>query len=122
VIALDTGAEILSGSTRLKAGSATKAALNAITTAAMVRAGKVFGNLMVDLRQGSAKLRDRAQRITAQATGLDHEAAGAALERAGGSVKLAIVMARRGVDRAIAERLLLRAGGKVRGAIDSGAE
>ncbi len=63
LVALDTGPEILTGSTRLKAGSATKAALNAITTAAMVRLGKTFENLMVDLRPGSAKLRDRARRI-----------------------------------------------------------
>ena len=67
VVALDTGPEILSGSTRLKAGSATKAALNAITTAAMVRLGKTYENLMVDLRAGSAKLQDRARRIVAVA-------------------------------------------------------
>ena len=70
VIALATGPEVLTGSTRLKAGSATKAALNAITTAAMVRTGKVFENWMVDLRPGSAKLVDRARRIVAEAGGV----------------------------------------------------
>ena len=73
VLALDTGPEVLTGSTRLKAGSATKAVLNAITTAAMVRLGKVYGNLMVDLRPGSAKLRDRALRIIEAAGAVSRE-------------------------------------------------
>jgi N-acetylmuramic acid 6-phosphate etherase len=73
VLALDTGPEILTGSTRLKAGSATKAVLNAMTTAAMVRVGKVFENLMVDLRPGSAKLGDRALRIIQAAGGVERE-------------------------------------------------
>jgi N-acetylmuramic acid 6-phosphate etherase len=119
VIALDTGPEILTGSTRLKAGSATKAALNAITTAAMVRAGKVFENLMVDLRPGSAKLRDRTLRILRAATGLDEEAARTRLDEAAGELKTAIVMSRRGVGAEKARELLRTAGGHVRAALEA---
>jgi hypothetical protein len=106
LVALATGPEILTGSTRLKAGSATKAALNAITTAAMIRLGKVYENLMVDLRPGSAKLRDRARRILRAATGLDEEAARTRLDEAAGELKTAIVMSRRGVDAEQARELL----------------
>lgn len=117
VIALDTGPEVLTGSTRLKAGSATKAVLNALTTTAMVAVGKVYGNLMVDLRAGSAKLRDRAVRIVASAVGLEHEAAAALLAVAGGEVKVAIVMGRAGVNRGAAVQLLQEARGHVRRAL-----
>ncbi len=118
VLALDTGPEILTGSTRLKAGSATKAVLNAMTTAAMVRAGKVFENLMVDLRPGSAKLRDRALRILETAGGLTREEAREMLRAAGGDLKTAIVMARREVSATRARALLEAAGGRVRRAIE----
>ncbi len=118
VIALDTGAEVLTGSTRLKAGSATKAALNAITTAAMVRLGKTYDNLMVDLRPGSAKLRDRAERIVATAASVDAEAARRLLRDAGGDVKRAIVMGLAGVDAEEAAHRLERSRGHVRAAID----
>ncbi|MGH9379548.1 MAG: N-acetylmuramic acid 6-phosphate etherase [Thermoanaerobaculia bacterium] len=117
LVALDTGPEILTGSTRLKAGSATKAALNAITTAAMVRAGKVFENLMVDLRPGSAKLRDRAVRITAAAGNVTPEQAADLLRSADGEVKTAIVMARLGVPAETARHRLSVAGGSVRQAL-----
>lgn len=117
VLALDTGPEILTGSTRLKAGSATKAVLNAITTAAMVRLGKTYGNLMVDLRPGSAKLRDRAVRIVAAAGEVPAAAAERALEEAEGEVKTAIVTARAEVDADEARRRLDEAGGHVRGAL-----
>ena len=117
LLALDTGAEVLTGSTRLKAGSATKAVLNAITTAAMVRAGKVYGNWMVDLKPGSRKLEDRALRIVADAAGVDRGAAAGLLERAGGEVKTAIVMARAGVAAEEARRLLEASGGDVRRSI-----
>jgi len=93
VLALDTGPEVLTGSTRLKAGSATKAVLNAITTAAMVRQGKVYGNLMVDLRPGSAKLRDRALRIVEAAGEVSRREAEQLYDAAEGEVKTAIVMA-----------------------------
>src|SRR5204862_7073732 len=95
VVAVRTGPEVLTGSTRLKAGSATKAVLNAITTAAMVRLGKAYGNLMVDLRPGSAKLRDRAARIVALVGGVDTRQAVRLLNAASGETKTAIVMARR---------------------------
>ncbi len=111
VIALDTGPEILTGSTRLKAGSATKAALNAITTAAMVRLGKTYENLMVDLRAGSAKLEDRARRIVEVAGRVASEDARRLLAAAGGEVKTAIAMARLGVDAAEARQRLAAAGG-----------
>ena len=117
ILALDTGPEVLTGSTRLKAGSATKAVLNAITTAAMVRLGKTYGNLMVDLRPGSAKLRDRAVRIVAAAGEIPMEKAKLVLEEAGGEVKTAIVMARAGVEADQARRRLDEAGGHVRGAL-----
>jgi N-acetylmuramic acid 6-phosphate etherase len=108
---------VLTGSTRLKAGSATKAALNAITTAAMVRLGKVYENLMVDLRPGSAKLRDRAVRIVGAAARVSREEAEQLLEAGGGEVKTAIVAALLGVDAPEARRRLEAAGGHVRAAI-----
>ena len=117
VLALDTGPEVLTGSTRLKAGSATKAVLNAMTTTAMVRLGKVFENLMVDLRPGSAKLGDRAVRIVEAAGGVDRHAAERLLGQADGEVKTAIVMARRGVDASEARRRLDAAAGHVGAAI-----
>ena len=117
IIALDTGAEILSGSTRLKAGSATKAALNALTTTAMVRSGKVYGNLMVDLRPGSRKLVDRAVRIVSAAAGLGRTEAGDLLERASGEVKTAIVMALASLDPEAARARLALVRGDVRRAI-----
>ena len=108
------GPEALTGSTRLKAGTATKLVLNTLTTGAMIRLGKAYGNLMVDLVALSNKLTDRGQRIVMECTGVSREEARSAIERAEGSVKLAIVMARRGVDAAEARRLLEAAGGFVR--------
>jgi N-acetylmuramic acid 6-phosphate etherase len=117
VLALDTGPEVLTGSTRLKAGSATKAVLNAITTAGMVRLGKVFENWMVDLRPGSAKLVDRSARIVAAAGEVDREAAERLLAEAGGEVKTALVMARAGVAAEEARDRLAAAEGSVRRAL-----
>src|SRR2546423_14979480 len=108
------GPEALTGSTRLKAGTATKLVLNTLTTGAMIRLGKVYGNLMVDLMALSAKLHDRGERIVMECCGVSHEEARAAIKRAEGSVKLAIVMARRKVDAAEARRLLESANGFVR--------
>jgi N-acetylmuramic acid 6-phosphate etherase len=108
------GPEALTGSTRLKAGTATKLVLNTLTTGAMIRLGKVYGNLMVDLMAWSAKLADRGERIVMEVCDVSRAEARAAIERAGGSVKLAIVMVRRGVDAAEARRLLDAAGGFVR--------
>ncbi len=100
------GPEIVTGSTRMKAGTATKLVLNTITTGAMIRLGKIYGNLMVDLRAWNDKLVDRSQRIVMETTGLDRDAARAVIEAADGRVKTAIVMARRGVSRTEAEKLL----------------
>ncbi len=108
------GPEVVTGSTRMKAGTATKLVLNTITTGAMVRLGKVYGNLMVDLRAWNAKLVDRAERIVMETTGADRTAARRAIEAAEGGVKRAIVMIRRGVGAAEADRLLEEAGGRLR--------
>ena len=101
-IVLTVGPEVIAGSTRLKAGTATKMALNMLTTAAMVRAGKTYGNLMVDVKSNSDKLRDRARRIIGTVTGLDYDAADALLRRARWNVKVAILMQETGVTRAAA--------------------
>lgn len=117
VVAIATGPEVLTGSTRLKAGSATKAALNAITTAAMVRLGKAYENLMVDLLPGNAKLQDRARRIVAAAAGVSPDEAERLLSLAGGEVKTAIVMGRRGIAADVARARLAAAKGHVRRAL-----
>lgn len=118
LIVLDTGPEVITGSTRLKAGTATKLALNTISTTLMVRTGRVYRNLMVDLRATNDKLIDRALRITTELTGLDREGAFRLLDRAGRSVKHAVVMHRRGVDLAAATQLLEQAGGRLDAVID----
>jgi N-acetylmuramic acid 6-phosphate etherase len=117
VVAVPTGPEVLSGSTRLKAGSATKAVLNAITTAAMVRLGKVYGNWMVDLRRSSRKLVDRARRIVVATTGVSPRRADSLLREARGEVKPAILMGRLDVSAPEARRLLERADGHLRRAL-----
>jgi len=111
------GAEVVTGSTRMKAGTATKLVLNTITTGAMIRLGKVYGNLMVDLMATSDKLRDRGERIVMECCAVDRARARAVIAEAAGSVKLAIVMARLGVDAEEARRALAAAGGLVRRAI-----
>jgi N-acetylmuramic acid 6-phosphate etherase len=113
-IAPAVGPEIIAGSTRLKAGTATKLVLNTLTTGAMIRLGKTYGNLMVDLQVLSDKLQDRGERIVMEVCGVDRPRARAVLADAGGSVKLAIVMARRNVDREEAGRLLAAAQGVIR--------
>jgi len=100
------GPEAITGSTRMKAGTATKLALNTVTTGAMVRLGKTYGNLMVDLKAWNDKLTDRSERIVMETTGSDRAAARAALETAEGGVKTAIVMVKLGVGRGEAERLI----------------
>lgn len=117
VVAIRTGPEVLTGSTRLKAGSATKAVLNAITTAAMVRLGKAYENLMVDLRPTSAKLRDRSRRIVAAAARVSDPEAASLLAAAGREVKTAIVMGRLGLSPPAARRRLKAARGHVRKAL-----
>ena len=109
-----TGPEVVTGSTRMKAGTATKMILNMITTGAMIRLGKTYGNLMVDLQTTNAKLVDRSERIVAEVCDVTREAARPLLERAGGSVKLAIVMHKLGTDRAGAIAALERGDGVIR--------
>ena len=106
LIVVETGPEVLTGSTRMKAGTATKMALNTISTVLMVRSGRVFENLMVDLRATNEKLRDRGARIVSTLTGLSRAESLHLLEQAGNSVKAAVVMHRKGVARDGAERLL----------------
>ena len=112
-VVLDTGPEVISGSTRLKAGTAQKIALNTFSSSVMVRLHKVYGNLMVDLRASNAKLVRRALRLTVRATGASEAAAQAALAACGSRVKTAIVMLRAGVEAAEAERRLEAAAGSV---------
>jgi N-acetylmuramic acid 6-phosphate etherase len=107
------GPEILTGSTRMKAGTATKLVLNMLSTAAMIRLGYVYGNLMVNVQPTNAKLKDRARRIVAAAAGVGQEEAARWLEAGGDSVRTAIVMARLGVDREEAERRLNASGGRI---------
>ena len=113
-IVVPVGPEIVTGSTRMKSGTATKLVLNTLTTGAMIRLGKIYGNLMVDLRAWNDKLVDRSQRILMETTGLGRDESRAVLEASGGSVKTAIVMARRGVGREEAERLLQEYAGRLR--------
>jgi len=110
------GPEVLSGSTRLKAGTAQKLVLNMISTITMVRLGKTYGNLMVDVRPTNHKLRERAVRIVRQTTGADASAARAALVAAGWDVKAAAVTLRLGVDVPTARARLEAAGGRLRDA------
>jgi N-acetylmuramic acid 6-phosphate etherase len=113
-IVVPVGPEVVTGSTRMKSGTATKLVLNMLTTGAMIRLGKTWGNLMVDLRAWNDKLVDRSRRILMETTGLGRDEAAAALEASGGSVKTAIVMTRCGVDRAAAERLIAEHAGRLR--------
>ncbi|GAB1342156.1 N-acetylmuramic acid 6-phosphate etherase [Gemmatimonas sp.] len=108
------GPEVLTGSTRLKAGTATKLVCNMLTTGAMIRIGKSYGNLMVDLRATNVKLQDRAERIVCEVTQLDRDAARALLQRAEGRVKRALVMHALHVDAATADARLAAAGGVIR--------
>ena len=119
VIAPRVGPEVLTGSTRLKAGTAQKLVLNMLTTGAMVRLGKVYENLMVDLRTASRKLEERTKRVFMSITGASYDETGPWLKRAGGSLKVAIVMRRAGVTRGEAVRRLKEAQGWVREAIRS---
>ena len=109
-----TGPEVVTGSTRLKAGTATKMVLNMITTGAMVRLGKTYGNLMVDLQATNDKLRDRAERLVITVCELSRDDARTLLASAQGQVKVAITMHKLGVDRATASARLGTAGGVIR--------
>ena len=114
LIAVETGPEVLTGSTRMKAGTATKMVLNMITTGAMVHSGKVYGHLMVDMRATNDKLRDRAARIISQITGIDRNASFELLDGAEGSVKPALVMHAKGLSLDQANELLAQHHGRLR--------
>ena len=114
------GPEVIAGSTRMKAGTATKLVLNMLTTGAFIRMGYVYGNLMVNVEPKNEKLRDRARRIIGEAAGISYQEAGERLGAAGGEVQTALVMTLGGVDRAIAQARLHGAKGNVRMAIANG--
>jgi N-acetylmuramic acid 6-phosphate etherase len=113
------GPEVLAGSTRLRAGTATKLVLNMISTAVMIRLGHVYGNQMVNVQPTNQKLSGRARRIVSQITGVSIERAAELLEASGNSVRTAIVMEKMKVSRGEAERLLALAGGRIREALAS---
>ena len=113
-----SGPEVVTGSTRLKAGTATKLVLNMLSTGAMIRLGYVFGNLMVNVQPNNEKLVDRARRIIAAATGVNYDRAAELLEASGMQVPLSIVMGSLGVDRVEAERRLAASKGRIRVALD----
>lgn len=113
------GPEIIAGSTRMKAGTATKLVLNMISTAVMIRLGHVYGNLMVNVQPKNSKLEDRARRIIAEAAGVTYEQAAELLQTANGNVKTAIVMERLRLDRTAAEARLAAAGGQISAALNS---
>jgi N-acetylmuramic acid 6-phosphate etherase len=121
VIAPLVGPEVVTGSTRMKAGTATKMVLNMITTGAMIRLGKVYGNLMVDLRATNQKLRDRGERILMETLDLERDEARELLARAEGSLKTAMVMHWTGLDQDRAAEELARAGGRLGGVLRSDA-
>ncbi|MGD1900621.1 MAG: N-acetylmuramic acid 6-phosphate etherase [Geitlerinemataceae cyanobacterium] len=116
-IRLLVGAEILTGSTRLKAGTVTKLALNILSTSAMVKLGKVYGNRMVDVAVTNSKLRDRAVRTICDLADLDRESASALLDRSGERVKLALLMHWTGLEADAGQELLDRHGGRLREAV-----
>lgn len=114
----EVGPEVVMGSTRMKSGTAQKLVLNMLTTTAMVRLGKVYENMMVDLQLTNNKLIERSKRIIMTATGVSYERAAELLQQAGGHVKTGIVMAVTGVSAGEARARIQRAGGYVRGAIE----
>lgn len=116
-IAPAVGPEIIAGSTRLKAGTATKMVLNMLTTISMIKFGKTYGNLMVDLKSGSEKLKDRARRIITMVTGIDYDEADALLKRSKWNVKAAIVMQKASLTLPQALKRLKKSGDSVREAI-----
>lgn len=117
IVRLDVGPEVVTGSTRLKAGTATKLVLNMLTTGAMIRIGKTYGNLMVDLQATNAKLRERGERIVMEVLGVTREAARAALDAADGRVRTAIVMLHDEIDPVAAEARLVAVDRRLRAII-----
>ena len=122
-ISVDLGPEVISGSTRMKAGTAQKMILNMLSTATMIRLGKVYGNLMVDVKVTNEKLAQRANRLVRQITGVDEDNAERLLAQANNEVKTAVVMQMRLVDAESARKMLIQSGGRLRqviGEIDAG--
>jgi N-acetylmuramic acid 6-phosphate etherase len=113
------GPEVIAGSTRMKAGTATKLVLNMISTAVMIRLGYVYGNLMVNVEPKNSKLEDRAKRIIAESAGVSYEQAGELLGKSARNVKVAIVMSRLAIDRVAAEARLAAVGGRVAEALQA---
>lgn len=113
-----TGPEVISGSTRLKAATAQKMVLNMLTTVTMIKLGKVYGNLMVNVQATNHKLRERVKRIVMEVTGISYEEAEVLTERAGGDARIAILMQITGVSAEEAHRLMEQAGGKIRNVIE----
>ena len=118
MIAPVVGPEVIAGSTRMKAGTAQKLVLNMLSTAVMVRLGKVYGNRMIDMRPGNAKLRQRARKMLSEVGGVDEDTAARLLEESGDEVKTALVMLLAEVDAEQARRRLREAGGFVRRALE----
>ena len=116
-VVLDLGPELLAGSTRLKGGSATKAVLNMVSTAAMAASGAVYGNRMVRVRPSNRKLRSRAERLVVELGGVESKRAGLLLRQADDEVAVAVVMARRAMDPSAARSALQAAGGRLREAL-----
>jgi N-acetylmuramic acid 6-phosphate etherase len=114
----DVGPEVVMGSTRMKSGTAQKLVLNMLTTATMIRLGKVYGNMMVDLKMNSKKLEERAKRVLMNVTGIDYEKAEEMLKKADGHVKTAIVMIIKHTEKRKAQLLLKKTNGFVRNAIE----
>lgn len=117
-VCAEVGPEVVMGSTRMKSGTAQKLVLNMLTTASMIRLGKVYENMMIDLQMTNKKLVERAKKVVMTITGIGYDDAGWYLEAAGGHVKTALVMIKAGVDRDEASARLQRASGFVRAAID----
>jgi len=113
------GPEVIAGSTRMKAGTATKLVLNMISTAAMIRLGYVYGNLMVNVEPRNSKLADRAKRIIVESAGVNYEKASELLTQSAGNVKVAIVMSLLAIDREAAEARLRAAGGRITDALQA---
>ncbi|MBI3195577.1 MAG: N-acetylmuramic acid 6-phosphate etherase [Ignavibacteriae bacterium] len=118
----EVGPEVIMGSTRMKAGTAQKLVLNMLTTASMIQLGKVYENMMVDLKLNSKKLEERAKRVLMIAAGVDYEEAAMALQKANGHVKTAIVMIKKNVPASEAKKLLKKSNGFVRKAINKHSE
>lgn len=119
IILTPVGPEVIAGSTRMKAGTATKLVLNTLSTAAMIRWGKVYDNLMIDLAPVSRKLRRRAEGLVSHVAGVDASRASELLTAAGGSVKTAVLIGRMGLGPAEARDILDRHGGLLREALES---